>query len=359
MEVFRRAVLFSGVRQITNDGAVRIEELFVYPVKSCGGISISSSLLSPTGLEYDRTFAVVNEDKLVQTQRQKRVLATIRPEINEIADTLTLRAGSAPPLIAPLNGRTGWEPDVAYTRSGIEMPVFRFRASRQWLTPLLRAAEGLSIRDGSSFATGGDFFELVRYDPNAQQKRRVADFIGGDNARPEDIVAFPDLFPLLLCTVESLTEVNRRAGTNFNMNRFRPNVVVSGAKLPFDEDRWAVVKFSGGITLRCLENDPRCQIPSIDQATGIPDPRFEPTTTLRKFRRLPNIFGQHGDLASAGPLFGIYAVHGTQRGRLSVGDSMTVLERSDKGSLHEYWTSRGTSSWDSESLGIKRPQNEV
>lgn len=332
LDAMRRLLVLNGLRGMPPQ--VRIDDLRIYPVKSCGGISLLWSRLSATGLEFDRMFAVVNQDGVVQTQRQERVLATVRPAIDVDADTLTLTAGHDP-LIVPLRGREGSEKAVVSTRSGIPMNVDRFPGSRPWLTRLLRGAPGVSLR-GAELRGGAGFYELVRFDGTSQ--RKVADFIGGDHALEDDVVAFPDLFPLLITSVESLRDLNGRLDNDVSMDRFRPNIVVAGAQA-FDEDRWAVVR-AGDAVLRCLENDPRCQVPSIDQTTGQRDPNFEPTTTLRAYRRLPNAFGQHGDLADAGPMFGIYAAHGSQQQgrRLAVGDALTVLERSNAGSLHEYWS---------------------
>ena len=87
------------------------------------------------------------------------------------------------------------------------------------------------------FALKEEVFRLVRFDNAAGYRRRVMDDVGGDNAQPEDEVAFPDLFPLLLTTRESLEEVNRRVpGMDVAMERFRPNIVVSGSPAAFDED---------------------------------------------------------------------------------------------------------------------------
>lgn len=343
-DLVRRALLVAGVQQGLRT-EVKIEELVVYPVKSCGGISVPRSRLSPTGLEHDRMWAVVNDQGIVQTQRQKRILATIRPRIDEGSDTLTLAAGDGPQLKLPLRGTASGTKGEVLTRSGIPMPAYCFPSSRQWLTPLLRGASGIRLDTGAETASdSSEYYELARFDPDAGVERRVADFIGGDHAAPEDVVAFPDLFPLLLTASESLAALNARiAGSPVSMDRFRPNIVVAGAPA-FDEDRWALVRFDGPLgttVLRCLENDPRCQIPSVDQATGLRDPRFEPTTTLRRFRRLRNTFGQHGDLADAGPMFGVYAAHGAQRSQLAVGDVLSVLETSDAGSLHAHWRRRG------------------
>jgi uncharacterized protein YcbX len=39
----------------------RIARLFVYPIKSCAGIEVQQALLLETGLEWDRTWMVVDE----------------------------------------------------------------------------------------------------------------------------------------------------------------------------------------------------------------------------------------------------------------------------------------------------------
>ena len=38
----------------------RIEELVVYPVKGCGGVHVKSANLTPTGLELDRWWCIVD-----------------------------------------------------------------------------------------------------------------------------------------------------------------------------------------------------------------------------------------------------------------------------------------------------------
>ncbi|KAJ1453667.1 MOSC N-terminal beta barrel domain-containing protein [Pelagophyceae sp. CCMP2097] len=360
--LLRRALMLAGLRRgLVVDVAAalqpaalpRIVELRIYPIKSCGAVSLESCRLGQTGLENDRVFAVVDENGIVQTQRQRRLLATVRPKLDVNADTMTLScaANSVPPLTVSLSGR-GCAKGIAKTRSGLEMPVFQYDdAVSRWLTSILSPSPGVAIKDGAAITVNGGVFglfakppkfHLVRFDAEAGVERRVLDFIGGDFAKPEDVIAFPDLFPLLLTCTESLDEVNKRlpaGATPAPMDRFRPNIIVSGASEAFDEDAWAVVDVCG-TALTFLENDPRCQVPSIDQSTGKSDAAFEPTTALRQFRRLDNRKGQHGDLADEGPMFGIYGTHGKARTELRVGDEIQVVERSKGGSLHEHWASK-------------------
>lgn len=329
---------------------LKVAELRTYPIKSCRGISLGSSRMAATGLAWDRTFAVVDRAGKIQTQRLKRRLATVRPELDEGAGVMRIAAEGMESIAVPLDG----DARVGCTQGKVEkgganpvrdMPVWEYPSNvADWFTELLAGKPGLKLDGAERPPAAGERFNLVRFDASSGYKRRLVDDVGGDNARPEDQVAFPDLYPLLVTSTESLAEVNRRvSGPEVPMERFRPNIVVSGSTSAFDEDRWAVVTVGDGdrsLKLRCLENDPRCQVPSIDQRTGERSPSFEPTTTLRKFRSLDNFWGQHGILGSAGPMFGIYATHGAVPGELRVGDEVRVIERSDAGSLHEYWSKR-------------------
>eukprot|EP00929_Paragymnodinium_shiwhaense_P009592 TRINITY_DN113801_c0_g1_i1.p1 TRINITY_DN113801_c0_g1~~TRINITY_DN113801_c0_g1_i1.p1 ORF type:complete len:365 (-),score=78.88 TRINITY_DN113801_c0_g1_i1:68-1162(-) len=335
---------------------VRIADLRIYPVKSCGGISLASSRMAKTGLAWDRTLAIVNDGGVIQTQRMHRRLATIRPTLDEAANLLTLEAdGMEEKLQVPLRGEAADGLTQAEVKQGggsriSGMPVWKYpAAASEWLTRHLSSSPGLSIK-GENKPTAPEKFHLVRYNGGGTgYQRRLKDDLGGDNALPEDQVAFPDLFPFLITSRESLAEVNNRLDEPVPMERFRPNIVVEGASTPFAEDKWAVVRAGtgqGAVTLRCLEQDPRCQIPSINQKTGEKDPRFEPTTTLRKFRDLYSFdpFLKAGLLGTGGPMFGIYATHGGQDGEVRVGDELRILEKSDADSLHEYWSRR--KKWD-------------
>jgi len=328
---------------------IRIVDLRIYPVKSCGGISLSSSRLAATGLQWDRVLAVVNQAGQVQTQRLHRKMAAIRSKLDPEAKMLTLEAKGMEPLSVPLSissmAGAGCTQGMVSMGHGDGVPAWRYpESASQWLTRCLAGTPGLTIDGEERRNRKNELFHLVRFDDTASFKRRVMNDIGGDNALPEDRVAFPDLFPILLITQESLEEVNRRIpDLDVSMDRFRPNIVVSGTTKAFDEDNWAVVEIGNAdqkIRLRCLEQDPRCQIPTIDQQTGEKNARFEPSRTLRGFRQLLDPFWKAGLLGKEGPMFGIYACHGGRSGELCVGDTVEVVERSTRESLHEHWSAR-------------------
>ena len=63
--------------------------LFIYPVKSCGGIKLSEAHLLETGLAHDRQWMLVDADGRFVTQRTHPAMALIQTALE--ADVLRLR----------------------------------------------------------------------------------------------------------------------------------------------------------------------------------------------------------------------------------------------------------------------------
>ena len=102
---------------------------------------------------------------------------------------------------------------------------------------------------------------------------------------------FSDGYPLLVASVASLDDVNEKlhaAGrAPLPMNRFRPNLVLDGIGA-FEEDYADALQF-GATTLKPVKPCPRCPIPSVDQATGVPGP--DPLDVMRGYRAKPELDG--------------------------------------------------------------------
>ena len=81
----------------------RIDELWIYPVKSCRGTPLSSALLGPRGLVGDREWMIVDQRDRFITQRTHPQLARIVATLAD--DTLTLSADGAAPLTLPRGAR--------------------------------------------------------------------------------------------------------------------------------------------------------------------------------------------------------------------------------------------------------------
>ena len=130
-------------------------------------------------------------------------------------------------------------------------------------------------------------------------------------ARIPALTGFSDGYPLLLVSEASLNDLNARLDTPLPMNRFRPNLVVTGCG-PHAEDGWQQVQINT-VTFDVVKPCERCTVTTTDQATG--ERGVEPLRTLATYRRVGTkvYFGQN-------------IIHRTA-GTLAVGEPVEVVLR--------------------------------
>jgi uncharacterized protein YcbX len=211
---------------------------------------------------------VVDAQGTFLTQRTHPRLARVVPDVGE--EHLLLEAQGLPPLKIPL--ASGGDPVPVRVWKHAGMAIDTGAEAREWLSELL-----------------GQPARLVRVAPGMD---RVAD----RKYTEEQIapLAFPDGFPILVCNRASLEAINARMPQPVPMDRFRPNLVLTG--LPaFAEDHIDELRI-GELTVRLVKPCTRCVIPSIDQRTG--EPSSNPTPVLRELRFDPTLrgvkFGENG-----------------------------------------------------------------
>jgi hypothetical protein len=244
---------------------VTISEINIYPIKSCGGISLDAAVLEPRGLQYDRRWMLVDDDGMFITQRTLPRMALIRPRIGE--EHLEIEAPDMEPLLVPLT-----------VESHLTDPV------QVWND----AVEAVSVGDEAS-AWFSDFLE-VHCKLVAMTESSVR-YVDDAYAHHGEQVSFADGFPLLLISEASLADLNSRLVKPMPMNRFRPNIVVKGCSA-YAEDTWKEITV-GRIRLCVAKPCARCVIPTTDQRTGVRD--VEPLLTLSTYRKRNNniYFGQN------------------------------------------------------------------
>jgi len=222
----------------------RLAALYVYPVKSCGGIGSARAELGALGLRHDRRWMIVDAATgRFLTQRRHPELATLRPSLLPEALALDLPDGTR--LALPLDDRGGPRP----------VEVWGDRVDAVEPDPAASAAIGRWL---------GREVALVRFPDTAV---RPCD----PNVAPAGSrTGFADGFPLLLTTTGSLEALNatiaRRGGGRIPMSRFRPNVVIEAAAGA--EDRWPSLAIEGGPVLDLVKRCERCAVTTVDQATG-------------------------------------------------------------------------------------------
>ncbi|SER36605.1 hypothetical protein SAMN04488000_108206 [Lentzea albida] len=259
-----------------------VSDLVVYPVKGCGGYSVASSAVDATGLRDDRMMMLVDDEGVFLSQRKVPAMAALRPSL---ADSALSIGGESFPVL----------PD------GPRVPV----AVHIW--------HGSGVDQGDAPAAYfsdvlGKSVRLVRTPPDLRRET---------TGETTGLVGYADGNALLMLSLSSLDGVNERilerGGEPVPMNRFRPNVVVSGWPEPHTEDRVrrAVI---GDVELAYAKDCVRCAVPMVDQETGVKSGP-EPIRSLATYRRDPD----------GGVTFGMKA-QVTRTGTMSVGDKVDVLE---------------------------------
>jgi uncharacterized protein len=231
------------------DDTLRIGQLFIHPIKSCGGIAVDEAPLIETGFEYDREWMVVDREGVFVTQRQMPRMALIRPTLR--ASDVVLRAPGMLALHLQLDAVEGdckvrvWNDSVDAFDMG--------DLAAQWFSDFL-----------------GQPLRLARFDPDV---RRLAS--AEWTKEIESRTAFADGFPLLVTSSASLNELNRRlaeAGHDaVPMQRFRPNIVIDGLTDAHGEDfidTLTIESADGPVMLKLVKPCGRCTIPDVNPATA-------------------------------------------------------------------------------------------
>lgn len=256
---------------------MRIESLYIYPIKSGPAVALESVEAVERGLARDRRFMVVDECGTFLSQRSHPALG--RYSLRLLDDALVLDDGQG--------GAACQVPDSPSGRRAARVRVW---------SDTIDAVEVSAEADAFFSALLGEPARLV-YMP--QSTRRLVS--GHDGVA----TSFADGFPVLVTNTASLADLNARIrGDAVPMLAFRPNVVVDAAT-PWVEDEWDSLTF-GDVVLECASACERCVMTMLDPA----DPKHtredgEPLRALAKFRRSASgavTFGRNALVRTSGTL---------------------------------------------------------
>lgn len=134
----------------------------------------------------------------------------------------------------------------------------------------------------------------------------------GAKDQKEDGITFADLAAYLVVTEESLQDVSSRFsdGTEMDVTKFRPNIVLSGSKKAYEEDYWGCITItsnSKAVEIVLTQNCARCVSINVDYNTGkaATGEAGNALKKLMKDRRVDKgnkwspIFGRYGFLKAA------------------------------------------------------------
>ncbi|KAL9151415.1 hypothetical protein ABFS82_11G050200 [Erythranthe guttata] len=264
--------------------AATVKSIFVYPIKSCRGISLPQAPISSTGFRYDREWLIVNSKGRAYTQR-------VEPKLALVAVELPIEAFSL-----------DWEPNhhsyLVITAPGMD-------ALKIPLAKSVEIVNGVSVWEWTGSAV----------DEGDHAAQWFSNYLG----KPSRLVRFHDASEVRIVDPEYVHGYKVM---------FSDGILVEGCE-PFIEDLWTEIKISQS-TFQGVKLCSRCKVPTINQETT--EAGSEPTDTLITFRSdkvlRPNKKHQKGKVYFGQNMVCLDSINGEEGKRKSIklGDSVFVLK---------------------------------
>lgn len=261
---------------------IKIKEIIIYPIKGLAGISLKECMAYEKGLENDRRYMLVEPSGKFISQREYPQLALFKISIQDQSIKVTF--GQSEIFIpsrktkTKIKAVTVWEHEVHAFQSN--------PAINQWFSEQL-----------------GQECHLVYMDEEKNFRQKAL-----KKSPTSTEVSFADGYPYLFLGTGSMDLLNQKMDLNYNINRFRANIILETTEAHV-EDTLDFLS-CGQTKFRMIKPCARCQVTTIDQATG--DKGKEPLKTLASYRQKENKI-----------YFGMNAVC-IKEGEIKVGDFLTL-----------------------------------
>jgi uncharacterized protein YcbX len=256
--------------------------IYIYPIKSLGGISLQSSSFCSTGLQYDRRWMLVDKTGCFITQREMKQLCLFAVSMNTTHFTVSyLHQQINIPLALTKGERVMvkvWESEVEAITANAEI--------NNWFSMNLQRPVKLVYMPDTTYRSINPAHVII----NEQ-------------------VGFADGYPVLMIGEASLHLLQSKVSEVIPMDRFRPNIVFNSVQ-PHEEDLWQYFTINT-LTLRGIKPCKRCVVTTINQQNSAMG--AEPLKTLSTYRKVDNhiLFGQNVAVPAVG--------------NFDVGDEITVV----------------------------------
>jgi uncharacterized protein YcbX len=234
-----------------------LSEIYIYPIKSLGGINLDSAIAEDRGLKYDRRYLLVNENGMFITQRDIPQMALLRLSLTENGFRV-------------LNATDGLSLTLPFESTSKEIVKIKI-----WND--VCSAVQVSQDADSWFSNALKTKCSLVYMPDNEKRIVEKKFFSKDH-----IVSFADAYPYLILGQRSLDDLNSRLETPLPINRFRPNFVFAGGN-PYEEDGWKDFKI-GTVEFKAVKPCARCMIITTNQDTA--EVGHEPLKTLASYRKI-------------------------------------------------------------------------
>lgn len=271
----------------------RIAQIWRYPVKSMAGERITASDVGPLGLHADRMWAV-RDLELGATTGAKRLPALLRCTARFTAEPpRDAGPGNAPEVVIGLP--CGEE--VSSSDPSVHARLSEFVRRDVRLCPLPPVSDRKRYR--GPMLTKADARRMMGVDPGEPLPdismfpvRKLAEL----SRYVTPVGSYADVYPVHVVTFASLRTMARRTpGTDFDVRRFRPTVVVEAAgDGEFPEWEWCGgTLVSPQAELTADIPTIRCVMPTLEQP-GLPRDPEVTRSVARHARRCLGVYGTVG-----------------------------------------------------------------
>jgi uncharacterized protein YcbX len=249
---------------------MRVLELWRYPVKSMGGERLAATTIGIAGVHGDRLWALRDEERNVLTNAKRfpKLLTCTARFVSEPAPDV--RPGEIPDVtIAFPDGAS-----VASNDPDVGARLSAFLEHRVTLHALRPASDKGHYK--APKATGEDMraaFAVEAGDPLPDfSMMPVSKLIElGKFATPPG--TYFDAMALHVVTTASLAALRAKSHADFDVRRFRPNVVVESSEAGLVEAGWTGGTLAIGASTTFVDcSTPRCSMPIRAQAELAADP---------------------------------------------------------------------------------------
>ena len=262
-----------------------VSDIYIYPIKSLGGFSVTEAMVTEKGFQYDRRWMLVDKDAKFMTQRQVAAMALLQTAITPDGLYVYHKQQPQKNITIPFLLKPASIKQVKVWDDICDAWCYDDTTINSWFSEMLETE-----------------CELV-YMPD--DTKRMVDTAYAKN---NETTSFSDGYPFLIIGQSSLDELNSKLAEPLIINRFRPNIVFTSGE-PHVEDNWQHITING-IDFYGVKTCARCVVTTIDQQTAVAGK--EPLKTLAAYRLVNNKVK-----------FGMNLLHkGT--GAIRVGETITV-----------------------------------
>lgn len=244
-----------------------LSDIYIYPIKSLGGINLPTAKLTLRGLEHDRRFMLTTPEGMFLTQRKFAQMAMMRLAIER--DKLKI-----------------WHQETPDDSFSIPLRPTEFQKKQEvtiWKDTCIGSVMPAPVNMWFSEQLQTDC-QLVYMGEESVRP------VNPEHSKAGEKVSFADGYPYLILGESAMDNLNQKLEKPIPIDRFRPNLVFSGGT-PHEEDEWEYFKI-GRAVFRGIKPCVRCNVPNINQQTAAIEK--EPNRTLATYRRFDNKirFGQ-------------------------------------------------------------------